>query len=386
VAFDLPDDLQLFKQTVDRFVERECRPAEERMLKEDPDWTVLPDDLHRSLVAKIEAAGLWGLGVPAELDGPGLGALGMVVFKEAISRTTIGTAHYSPFGGDPPGILYHCTREQRDKYLFPVIRGDTYPAMANTESEAGSDAQSIRTRATFDGTHWVINGRKMFSSLADRADFVMVTAVTDPQKRGRGGITMFLVDKGTPGFEVARLVPVIRPQYTTELVLDNVRVPPEQVLGEVGWGFRLFQQWANWGRLMIAAGALGVSDRALEMMMQWARTRVTFGKPLASRQSVQNMIVDSLAELKMARLMTYACAWKYDRGDDVRIETALCKVHCTEMAFRVLDRAIQVLGGLGLTKETPLERWFREIRVLRIGEGANEVLRWYVARQLLDAE
>ncbi|MHB1127280.1 MAG: acyl-CoA dehydrogenase family protein [Bacillota bacterium] len=381
--FNLSDELKMLQQTIRRFVEDECLPLERLLCYTDPDWVELPPEEHQRLANKLKDAGLWAMSVPEEYGGGGLGPLAMVVVTEERSKTTIGTAHHNPFGGDPPGILYSCNEEQKEKYLFPVIRGEKRTAMANTEPDAGSDAAAIRTSAVKDGNNWVINGTKRFSTLSDKADFIFLTAVTDKEKRGRGGITMFLVDKGTPGFEITKLVPVIRPQYSTELNFDNLVLPSSQVLGKVGYGFDLFKAWASYGRLMMAASCLGRAQRAYDMAREYSKQRSTFGQTLSNRQAVQWMLVDSAIEIKAARLMTYEVAWKMERGEDVTEEASMCKLYATEMAFKVVDRAIQIHGGMGLTKELPLERWFREIRVMRIVEGPNEIQRFIIARKLL---
>lgn len=381
--FKLPEELEMLQKTMRKFVTKECLPLEQHLCNTNPDWVELPKEDHDRIVNKLKENKLWALTTPTELGGGGVGPLGMVVAQEEKCKTTIGTAHHSPFGGEPPGILYNAKGDQREKYLLPMIRGEKRSAMANTEPAAGSDAAAIQTTAVKDGSNWVINGTKLFSTLADKADFLFVTAVTDKEKRGRGGITMFLVDADTPGFKVNRKVPVIRPQYSTELIFDNVVVPESQVLGEVGQGFQLFKEWAAYGRIRMAATCLGMSQRALEMSIQHAKQRETFGKPLATRQAVQWMLVDSAVEIKTARLLTYETAWRLEQGEDVLEEASMCKLYATEMAFKVLDRAIQIHGGMGLTKELPLERWLRDVRVMRIVEGATEIQKFIIARKML---
>ncbi|RKQ35722.1 acyl-CoA dehydrogenase family protein [Oceanobacillus halophilus] len=381
--FRLPEEIQMLRSTIRKFVEKECRPLEQQLCNTNPDWVELPEEEHKRISDKLKDNGLWALTTPTELGGGGVGPLGMAVAQEEKSKTTIGTAHHSPFGGEPPGILYNAKDVQVDKYLLPVIRGEKRSAMANTEPGAGSDAAAIQTTATKEGDNWVINGTKLFSTLADRADFLFVTAVTDKEKRGRGGITMFLVDANTDGFKVNRKVPVIRPQYSTELIFDNVIVPNSQVLGEIGEGFQLFKEWAAYGRIKMAATCLGMAQRALDMSIRYAKQRETFGKALSTRQAVQWMLVDSAVDIKTARLLTYETAWKLERGEDVIEEASMCKLHATEMAFKVLDRSIQIHGGMGLTKELPLERWFRDIRVMRIVEGATEIQKFIIARKML---
>lgn len=380
--FEFTDEMKLMQATMRKFVEKECLPLERELCYKNPDWVELPPDIHRALVEKVKRAGLWAISVPEAYGGVGLDPLTVCVLRVEQAKTTIGTAHYNPFGGDPPGILYACNDAQKEKYLSPVIRGEKRTAMGNTEPGAGSDAAAISTSAVKKGDKWVLNGRKLFSTMADKADFVFITAVNDKEKRGRGGITMFLVDRDTPGFTVERHVEVIRPQYSTEILLDNVEVPDSQVLGQVGFGFNLFQEWANHGRVMMAASCLGRCERAFKLAVEHAKQRVTFGQPLSKRQAIQWMMVDSAMEIKQTWLMMLECAWKLTKEIDTRNETAMLKLFATEMAFRVLDRAIQVHGGMGLTKELPLERWFREVRVMRIVEGASEIQRFVLGRNI----
>lgn len=378
--FTLPAEILELKRTARRFVDEECIPLENEL---EPDWIELSPELNHRLVKKIKDLGLWGVGVPKEFQGAGLGAVGYTAVREEQCRSVIGTSHYTPFGGEIPAALFFATEQQKERYVLPVLVGEKRVAFAQTEPGAGSDAAAIQTTAVRDGDGWRLNGVKRFATMADRADLLLVVAVTDPVKRARGGITMFLVERDTPGLTVRRLIQVLRPQHSTELEFGNVFVPHENVLGEVGQGFVMAQKFLVKGRMGIAARCLGVAQRALDMTIAYARERETFGQPLSERQAVQWMLADSYMELHAARLMTYETAWKEDQGRDPRIEASEVKCLATEMAFRVLDRAIQVHGGIGLTKDLPLERWFREIRVLRIGEGPNEIHRWVLARSLL---
>lgn len=381
--FTLPREIAELKDTARRFVDEECIPLEREL---EPDWIELPPELHRRLVDKIKALGLWGVGVPKEFGGAGLGAIAYTAVREEECRSVIGTSHYTPFGGEIPAALFFATERQKERYVLPVLRGDKRVAFAQTEPGAGSDAAAIQTGAIRDGDGWRLSGVKRFATLADKADVLLVVAVTDPEKRARGGITMFLVDRETPGLTVRRIIKVLRPQHSTELEFDDVFVPNENVLGGVGQGFVMAQKFLVKGRMGIAARCLGVAQRALEMTIAYARERETFGKALSDRQAVQWMLADSYMELHTTRLLTYETAWEEDQGKDPRIAASEVKCFATEMAFRVLDRCIQVHGGIGLTKDLPLERWFREIRVLRIGEGPNEIHRWVVARSLLKGQ
>ena len=255
---------------------------------------------------------------------------------------------------------------------------------ALTEPDAGSDPAGMQTRAVQDGDDFILNGTKRFISGAGYSQFAQVMALTDPEKRARGGITSFLVDLDTPGVSLARRQPTMMGDSPWEIVFDDVRVPVANVLGEVGAGFSLAQEWLTDGRVRChGSQSVGMAQRALDMMMDYAQDRVTFGKRLAERQAVQFMIADSSMEVHAARLMVQDCAWRYDQGENVRDLSYMVKITCTEMASRVVDRAIQVFGGMGLTKELPLEWMYRQLRSIRITEGATEVLRWRLAQNLL---
>jgi alkylation response protein AidB-like acyl-CoA dehydrogenase len=254
---------------------------------------------------------------------------------------------------------------------------------ALTEPEAGSDATAIRTRAEQKDGTFILNGRKHFITHGAEADFAVVFAVTDPEKGARGGITAFVVDKGTPGFEVTRIQhtasTVDRP---AELTFDNVEVPAENVLGEIGNGFYGAMAWINGGRLHIAASALGIAQHLFDRMLDYAKNRVAFGKPIGSNQFIQGHIVDSYCELEAARAFVYEMASRIDDGADGRKEAAAAKLFATEMVGRVSDRAIQVFGGNGFMTEMGIERYWREVRAQRLYEGTSEILRTNVAKTL----
>jgi len=252
-----------------------------------------------------------------------------------------------------------------------------------TEPNAGTDASGIQMRADRRGDKWVLNGSKMFISFARKADFFITIAVSDREKSKKGGFTAFLVDKGTPGLTVARNIPVIGEMVSYELVYDNVELDESQVLGEVGQAFIPLQNRFGVRRLELAARCCGLADRLIKLMIEQANIRSTFGKPLAERQAVQWWITNSTIDLHAARLMVYHAAWKADQGiKDLRLEAAMVKVFCTEMLTRIADRAIQVHGGLGLSKEMPIEYIYRLVRIFRIVEGPSEIHRWLVAREL----
>ncbi len=379
--WELSDELKLLQSTVRDFVERELIPIEMSV----PDGEDVPAAILEPLQAKVKELGLWMIDVPEQLGGAGLGLLPRAVIAEEVGRTVA-----MPFRGNPlfgpylNPILLACNEEQRERYVYPVLRGEKRGCFAQTEPDAGTDPASMRSRAVLDGEEWVLNGTKRFITLADRSEFAMVLAVTDPEApRGRT-ISCFLVDLASPGVELLRAQPTMMGDAPWEIAFDDVRVPAANLVGEQGGGFGLGQGFLTVGRVLgHGAHPVGVASRALELSIDYAKKRVTFGQPLADRQAIQFMIADSAIEIHAARLMVQRCAWRYDQGLDTRDESYMVKVYCSEMVNRVVDRAIQIHGSIGLTKELPFERWFRQMRSLRITEGATEVMRWRLARNLI---
>jgi len=383
MEFTIPEETKMLQMTMKRFVEEECFPVEQEMMRVDPDWIELPQETFNRLRTKLKQLGFWALDVPAEYEGQELDTLSYCLITEEQYKTVVGTVHHSPFWS-PLSVmlfsaLYRGSDKQKENYLFPLIRGEKRAGLCQTEPDAGSDAAAIKTTATADGDSWVINGVKRFATMGDSADFFYVTAVTDRSK-GRDGITMFLVNRETPGIKIERLWRVMRPQYSTEIVFDNCRVPDEQRLEGSGW-YNL-QEGLGKLRMLMAQGCVGRASRSLDITTRYVQERKTFGEPLSRRQAIQWMLVDSAIEIHTTRLMALEGAWKVDQGMDVTEEASMIKVYATEMACRVLDRCIQCLGGIGLSKDLPLERWYREVRVDRIGEGPSEIHRMILARSL----
>jgi acyl-CoA dehydrogenase len=378
--FNLPEELELLKHNLHRFidyevisVERECCPGEEMI----PQWREKFEQRARDL-------GIWMMEVPEEYGGLGLGILPRVVVWEELSRTIAFPARgESIMGPSVRAILYELKGELKEKYLLPVLRREKKWCFAQTEPDAGSDPGSMRTTAVRDGEFYVINGVKRFITGAVSADFAQVMAATDRSKGSRGGISCFLVDMDTPGVKVTTQYETMMGDRPCEIVFDNARVPIANRIGEEGEGFKLGQQWISVGRLKHGARALGVAQRCLDMATSYAKQRVTFGRPLSERQAVQFMLVDSFVELKAARLMVYEAAAKSDAGTADRIDAYVAKSYADEMAFRVVDRCMQIHGGIGLTKDLPIERFWRQQRSFRITEGATEVMKMMIARHLL---
>jgi acyl-CoA dehydrogenase len=264
-----------------------------------------------------------------------------------------------------------------------VLRGEKKCCFAQTEPDAGSDPGSMRTTAVRDGDYYVINGVKRFISHADKADFAQVMAATDRSKGSKGGISCFLVDMNTEGVRLTAKYETMMGDAPWEIVFNNVRVPVSHRVGDEGEGFKFGQKWLGVGRIKHGARALGVAERCLEIATSYAKQRVTFGRPLADRQAIQFMLVDSYVELKSARLLVYEAACKLDKGEDIRVDAYISKSNADEMAFRVADRCMQILGGIGLTKDMPVEKMWRQQRSFRITEGATEVMKMVIGRHVL---
>jgi acyl-CoA dehydrogenase len=380
--FHLTEELELLKETVRRFVDEELIPREAEF---HPEADPMPEEMLRALQEKAKSIDLWLLDVPQEYGGMDLDLLTRCVIFEEVGRTIVIPYRMNEvFGPEVRPPLFYCNDEQKERYLYPVIKGEKRMCFALTEPDAGSDPAGMQTRAVKDGDDYVINGTKRFISGAGYSDFIQVMALTDAQKRARGGITSFLVDVDTPGVTLSRRQPTMMGDSPWEIVFEDARVPEANVLGNVGDGFKLAQEWLTDGRVRChGAQSVGMAQRALDLMMDYALDRVTFGKPLAQRQAVQFMISDSMMDIHQARLLVYDCAWRHDQGEDVRDSSYMVKIVCTEMAGRVVDRAIQVFGGMGLTQELPLEWMYRQLRSIRITEGATEVLRWRMAQNVL---
>src|SRR6185437_10084996 len=314
------------------------------------------------LQSKAKAGGWWGINTPEEYGGIALGPVMSAIVAMETGRTFV-PFH---FGGSADNILYAGTDEQKRQYLVPTINGERNSCFAITEPGAGSDARNIKTRAVKDGADWVINGEKTFITGGNEADFVMVFAVTD---RDKGW-------KSDP-------IPTMGEWGPASLVFEDVRVPEQNILGELGKGFTLAMQWIGNGRFMIPARAIGSAERLLGMAIEHARNRVSMGHPIAEYQAIQWQIADSHVEIESVKWLTLHAAWQLQNGIDNRHAASIAKLSGAVMANQVVDRVLQIHGGMGYTKELPIERWYRELRLLRIFEGTDEIQRRTIARNLL---
>lgn len=382
--FELDEEYRLLNDTVTRFVDEELMPLEAVVLEREANGgrVELTAEELKPLHEKCLKLGLWALDCPEEMGGANLPAIALIGVNEALGRTAV------PFNFPPDSPNLHMLQatvnaEQRKKYLEPYARGETISAIAISEPGAGADPAGMITRAERDGGEWVLNGRKIWISRVDEADFSIVMAITDQKKGSRGGISAFLVDKGTPGFEIARKIKLIGGHDNYEIALDNCRLPAGQLLGKEGEGFAPMQLRLVVRRLEMGAWCLGMANRALDMLCEHANQRSTFGAPLADRQAIQWWVADAVTRTHCLKLMLWDAATKQDQGKDIRTEASMIKLYGTELATEVIDNAMQTLGAMGMTKELPLQLMAQKVRLMRIYEGPSEVHRWVIARRRL---
>jgi len=382
--FELSEQDRMLQELVHRFVRDELMPLEASVMARESEGGGLGiGQKEQDRLDKVsKSLGLWGLDAPEDVGGSNLSAVSMIGVNEELGRTI--TPYTLP--PDSPNLrmmMATVNERQREAYLAPYVRGETVSAIGISEPGAGSDPAGMITRAERDGEDWILNGRKIWISRADHADFTIVMAVTNKEKRARGGISAFLVDKDTKGFNVLRRIPMIGGASTYEIALEDCRVEGWKLLGTEGSGFAPMQIRLGTRRLEMAAWSIGMAQRSLDMMCEFAPTRVTFGQPLSERQSTQWWVADAATKIHAARLMTYDCAWKLDTGRDVRQEISMIKSYATEMAYEIVDHAMQLHGAMGMTKELPLQLMSTKLRTMRIYDGPTEVHKWVVARNLL---
>ena len=385
--FGLTDEQRGIVEVTRTFVERELYPHEEEVERTG----VLRPELAARIRQKALAAGLYAANMPEEVGGAGLDTVTWVLYEKELGRANYALQYCGV--PRPSNILLAGTETQREKYLYPCVRGEKIDCLAMTEPGAGSDMRAMRTRATRDdsveGGGWRIKGTKHFISHADEADFVILVAVTGADAGSDAGdrtqMTTFLVDLDTPGVALHDGYRNVSHRGYTNSILDfdDVRVGDDAVLGEVGKGFELSGEWLGSTRLQVAASCLGRAERALELSVQHAATREQFGQPIGKFQGVGFKLADMATELRAAELMTLHAAWKVDQGTATDADIAMAKVKATEMLAMVADEAIQIHGGMGLMDELPLERIWRDARIERIWDGTSEIQRHIISRSLL---
>jgi alkylation response protein AidB-like acyl-CoA dehydrogenase len=384
--FRIPDELTALRESFATFVDREVRPVEEKLQDE---LTSPAPDRERLLAAADEvrrrsaAQGFYACYMPESVGGWGVSTLGMTLLVEDAAHSGLRLASAAiapPNPSGPTPLLLRLPEHLWDVYVRPVVRAEQTMCFALTEPEAGSDAQSIRTRARLDGDTWVIDGMKHYITNGDRADFAVVFAVTDAQKRAAGGITAFVVPRDQ--LRIGRTQWTIADSHPAELWLEDARVPADHVIGEVGLGFAEAMTFLNAGRAAIAAQCLGLAELCLDAAVAHARSRTAFGRPLAAFQGVSFPLAEAKVDIEAMRWLTYHLAWAVDSGEVPMLDASIAKYFATERGYAVADRCLQVFGGMGLLKEGPIERVLRHLRMLRVVEGASEVQQLVIARAL----
>ena len=373
--FDLSDEQKMLMETVRRFIQDELHPLEDEV----ENTGSLSKDKAQALHAKAKALGLYAMNMPESLGGGGLSHLDRILCEEQFGHTSDILIRRA-FGNVYEPLL-HCQGEQVARWLTPAVAGERTCAIAITEPGAGSDAAGIKTRAEKTATGWVLNGAKHFISDAEWSEFFLVSART-----GEKEISMFMVDKGLPGFTVGKDQKMMGLRGTPhmELFFDNVALPDAALLGEQGQGFKLAMGALNVVRLaQVGARAVGKASHVCERMLQWANDRKQFNSRIGDFQMVQQMLADSVIEINAARWMVYHAAWLLDQGHDAREHIAMVKVHAAETLGRVVDRAVQVFGGMGFCKELPIERYYRDARIYRIFDGTSEIHRGVIAKSAM---
>lgn len=376
--FELTEEHRMIARMVREFAEKEIAPRAEEIDATDQ----FPDDLFR----RMGKLGILGIPFPEEYGGSGGDYTSMVLALEEVARVSGSMAitldAHTSLCCEP--IYLFGSEEQKRKYLAPAARGEKIGAFGLTEPQAGSDAGATRTRAIRQGDEWVINGQKIFITNGSVADFVVITAKTDPEK-GTRGISSFIVEKGTPGFQVGRDEKKmgLKGSVTSELFFEDCRIPVENLLGQENQGFKQFMTTLDAGRIAIAAMALGLAQGAFEKAVAYSKERVQFDRPIAQFQAIQWMIADMATEIEAARLMVNKAAWLKEQGERFSKEASMAKLFVTEVSERVCHKAIQIHGGYGYMREYAVERMYRDQRLCSIGEGTNEIQRLVIARQVL---
>jgi acyl-CoA dehydrogenase len=373
--FSLNDEQKMMIDTVRRFIAEELKPLEDEIENSG----ALDPAKAQAVHEKAKELGLYGMNMPAELGGGGLSNLDRILCEEQFGHTTDILIRRA-FGNVYEPLL-HCKGEQVERWLKPAVAGTRTCAITITESGAGSDAAGIKTHAKKTDNGWVLNGSKHFISDGEWSDFFLVSART-----GEKEISMFMVDKGLPGFTVGKDQKMMGLRGTPhlELFFDNVPLEPVALLGAEGQGFKLAMGALNVVRLaQVGARAVGKASHVCGLMVGYANDRKQFGQKIGDFQMIQQMLADSVIEINAARWMVYHAAWMLDQGLDAREQIAMVKVHAAETLGRVVDRAVQVFGGMGFCKELSIERYFRDARIYRIFDGTSEIHRTVIAKSVM---
>lgn len=386
--FAVPAPVQEMTRRVRDFIDHEVIPLEAEI--DEQEHGITPEQL-QTLRAKAKQAGVYGPQIPKEFGGQGLSLQDIAPIFETAGRSLIGPLALNcsaPDEGNLHLLHLHANEEQRERYLRPLATGEIRSAFAMTEPSpgAGSDPTMLKTTAVRDGNDWIINGHKWFATGADGASFLLIMALTNPDVPVHKGSTIFLAPIDSPGIDLKRSVPIMGANDLGghgEILFHDLRLPDSAILGDQGAGFALTQQRLGPARLTHCMRWTGIAQRALEIAAQYASEREAFRNKLSGHEAVQWMLADSAIELHAGRLMIQQAAWLLDHGGDARQETSMCKTFVAETVNRVLDRAIQICGAKGISRDLPLSRWFEAARAFRIYDGPSEVHRMVVARQII---
>ncbi len=376
--FLLSEEQGLLKESIRNFAEKEIQP----LIKEYDGKGCWPEELTK----KLGDMGLLGIVIPTDYGGAGYSNVDYVIILEEIAKVDpavglVVAAHNSLCSNH---INLFASEEQKKTYLPRLTTGQTLGAWGLTESGAGSDAAALKTKAEKKGENWILNGSKLFITNGSLAEILVVMAVTDPQQ-GRKGISSFILEKGMKGFSVGKKEDKmgIRAADTAELIFDDVQLPPENLIGEEGKGYRQAMTILDGGRVSIAGFSLGVAAGALESSLKYAKEREQFNQPIANFQAIQWMLADGFTELEAARLLTYRAAFLEDQGKKIPKESAMAKLFSSELAVKAARNAVQIHGGYGFTKDYPVEKYYRDCMLATIGEGTSEIQRWIIAQKVL---
>jgi len=380
MSLGITDDQRMVADGVRAFVAAELLPHEKSVEAQDD----IPDELFREIQNKAITAGYYAINMPVEFGGGGLGSNLRCMAEIEFGRVS---RPLHSICNRPAPILLACQGDQIEQYLKPVIAGERWECFALTEPGAGSDARQIATRAVCDGGDYVINGEKIFITMAMRADFIIVFAVTGVEETPKGPrkrITAFLVDKATPGIAVSPIDVVgNRGMKSCAISFTDVQVPERNILGDEGGGFQIAKNWIFSGRVMLAANCIGVAERAMGIAAQYANTRKAFGKSIGQFQGTSFKLADMATEIHATRLMVRDAAAKMEAATLTQREASQVNLFASEMAGRATDNAMQILGGMGVTRDWPIERLWRDVRVERIWEGTSEIHRDIISKDVL---
>jgi acyl-CoA dehydrogenase len=390
--FEVPTEAKAIREKVRKFVHDECMPAEKE-LDSKPF-----DDVLANLRKKARAQGLWNPFVPKEYGGMGLGPLANALVQMELGESMLGALSMNTQGPDDASImtiLAHGTEYQKEKFLKPLLNGEKRICFSMTEKASGADATGMQTRAVKDGNeNYILNGEKWFSSSASVANMALVMAMTDPDAPRHKRYSTFIVELPNPGYKIKRNIPTMALEGPlshimggghAEIEIKDLEIPAENLLGGEGNGFNMGQHRLAYGRLRHGMHNVAMAQRALDMATDRVTSRETFGRPLADRQVVQFMLAECATQLYIGRLMLMHIAYKAEKGLDLRQENHMAKVYLANMVHHVVDTAIQLHGSLGYSQDTPLARWYTQIRSQRLVDGPDEVHRWTVGRNVIKA-